>query len=74
MNCNSFLHILDNKLLSHKWFAKIISHSTGYLFILFILSFDGSKLGKEYVKAVYCHLVYLTYAEYIMQNARPYDS
>ena len=20
----------------------------------------GSKLGKEYVKAVYCHLVYLT--------------
>ena len=28
----------------------------------------GSKLGKEYVKAVYCHLVYL-YAEYIVQNA-----
>ena len=25
----------------------------------------GSKLGKEYVKAVFCHL----YAEYIMQNA-----
>ena len=24
----------------------------------------GSKLGKEYVKAVYCHVVYLTY----MQN------
>ena len=21
----------------------------------------GSKLGKEYVKVVYCHLVYLTY-------------
>ena len=28
----------------------------------------GSKLGKEYVKAVYCHLAYL-YAEYIVQNA-----
>ena len=28
----------------------------------------GSKLGKEYVKAVYCHPAYLTYAEYIMQN------
>ena len=28
----------------------------------------GSKLGKEYVKAVYCHLAYL-YAEYIMRNA-----
>ena len=23
----------------------------------------GSKLGKEYVKAVYCHLVYLTYIQ-----------
>ena len=29
----------------------------------------GSKLGKEYAKAVYCHLAYL-YAEYIMWNAR----
>ena len=23
----------------------------------------GSKSGKEYVKAVYCHLVYLTYMQ-----------
>ena len=23
----------------------------------------GSKLGKVYVKAVYCHLVYLTYMQ-----------
>ena len=36
----------------------------------------GLKLGKEYVKAVYCHPTYLTYmqlfnlyAEYIMWNA-----
>ena len=29
----------------------------------------GSKLGKEYVKAVYCYSAYL-YAEYIMQNTR----
>ena len=28
----------------------------------------GSKSGKEYVKAVYCHPSYL-YAEYIMRNA-----
>ena len=28
----------------------------------------GSKLGKEYDQAVYCHPVYL-YAEYIIQNA-----
>ena len=30
----------------------------------------GSKLAKEYVKAVYCHPAYLTYSEYIMKNAR----
>ena len=30
----------------------------------------GSKLGKEYVKVVYCHPAYLSYAEYIMWNAR----
>ena len=33
----------------------------------------GSILGKEYIKAVYCHCVYLTYinlySEYIMRNA-----
>ena len=28
----------------------------------------GSKLGKQYVKVVYCHPAYLTYAEYIMRN------
>ena len=30
----------------------------------------GSKLGKELVKAIYCHPAYLTYAENIMWNAR----
>ena len=30
----------------------------------------GSKSGKKYVKAVYCHPAYLTYyEEYIMRNA-----
>ena len=30
----------------------------------------GSKSGKEYVKAAYCHPAYLTYiSEYIMRNA-----
>ena len=28
-----------------------------------------TKLGKEYFKAVYCHLAYLTYVEYIRRNA-----
>ena len=30
---------------------------------------DWFKLGKRYIKAVYCHPTYLTYAEHIMQNA-----
>ena len=34
-----------------------------------IEQWTGSKLGKEYIKAVYCHPTYLTYAEYIMRNA-----
>ena len=29
----------------------------------------GSKLGKEYIKAVHCHPVCNLYAEYIMWNA-----
>ena len=29
----------------------------------------GSKSGKEYIKAVYCHPAYLTYVQYIMRNA-----
>ena len=29
----------------------------------------GSKLGKEYVKAVYCHPAYLTSMQNIMRNA-----
>ena len=28
----------------------------------------GSKLGKEYIKAVYCHSAFNLYAEYIMRN------
>ena len=36
-----------------------------------IEQWTGSKLGKEYIKAVYCHPAYLTYMQkYIMQNAR----
>ena len=29
----------------------------------------GSKLGKKYIKVVYCYPACLTYAEYIMRNA-----
>jgi len=35
----------------------------------------GSKLGKEYVRDVYCHSPFLNlYAEYIMQNAGLYEA
>ena len=30
----------------------------------------GSKLGRGYIKDIYCHCAYWTYAEYIMWNAR----
>ena len=30
----------------------------------------GSKLGKEYIKAVYYHPLFNLYAEYIMRNVR----
>ena len=29
----------------------------------------GSKSGKEYVKAVYCHCLFNLYAEYVMRHA-----
>ena len=29
----------------------------------------GSKSGKEYIKAVYCHPAHLTYMQNIMRNA-----
>ena len=29
----------------------------------------SSKMGKQYIKAVYCHPAYLTYTEYIMWKA-----
>ena len=35
-----------------------------------IEQWTGFKLGKKYVKAVYCHPAYLTYIQYIMRNAR----
>ena len=34
-----------------------------------VKQWTASKLGKEYIKAVYCHPAYL-YPEYIVRNAR----
>ena len=36
---------------------------------LVMKQWTGSKLAKEFVKAVYCNHAFLTYAEYIMWNA-----
>ena len=36
---------------------------------LVMKQWTDSKLGKENIKAVYYHPAYLTYADYIMQNA-----
>ena len=41
--------------------------------VLDMEQWTGSKLGKEYIKAVHCHPAYL-YAEYIMWNARQDES
>ena len=32
-------------------------------FVLDMEQWTGSKLGKEYIKAIYCHPAYLTYME-----------
>ena len=37
---------------------------------LYLEQQTDSKLGKEYVKAVYCTLLLNLYAEYIVRNAR----
>ena len=37
---------------------------------LYMEQWTGSKLGKEYDKAVYCHCLFHFYAEYVMQNVR----
>ena len=34
----------------------------------------GSKWGKEYIKAVYCHPAHLTCGEYFMWNAGLYEA
>ena len=39
----------------------------------YMKQWTGSKLGKEYVKAVYCHPAYLTYM-HIMWNTRLYEA
>ena len=51
-------------LLRNLYAGQEATNRTGYR-----TNLTGAKLGKEYIKTVYCHLAYLTYAEYIMRNA-----
>ena len=51
-----------------KWFAKLPWGSIPHAMLYLILSFTmeqwiSSKLGKEYVKAIYCPPFYLTYMQ-----------
>ena len=58
---------------------RIPNHLTGLLRNLYQVKkqqlepdkeqWTGSKLGKKYLKAVYCQSANLTYSEYNMQNA-----
>ena len=53
---------------SWKWFAKLPWGSIPLTMLYFILSFTmeqwtSSKLGKEYVKTIYCNPVYLIYMQ-----------
>ena len=44
LSCMSCLYILESNLLSVVSFANIFSHSKGYLFVLFLVSFAVQKL------------------------------
>ena len=44
-------------------FLLFISHSVSGILLQVAQIWTGSKQEKEYVKAVYCHPVYLTYMQ-----------
>ena len=61
-----------NKLLKILKVMRIPEHLTCLLRSLYagqeatgpyMKKLTGSKLGREYIKAVYCHLAYLTYMQ-----------
>ena len=67
-NCRKFLKRWDYQIILPSsweicmWFKK-------QQLELDMELWNGSKLRKEYVKAVYCHPAYLTDAEYMMWSA-----
>ena len=59
INCGKFLEIGIQMTLPASW--EICMQIKKQQLELDMEQQTGSKLGKEYVKAVYCHRVYLTY-------------
>ena len=47
------------------WFLRNLMQVKKQQLVLDMEQQTGSKLGKEYVKAVYCHPAYLTYMQSI---------
>ena len=67
-NCGKFLKRWENQtILTTSW--EIYMQVKNQQSELDMEQQTGSKLGKEYIKAVYCHPTYLTYVKYIMWNA-----
>ena len=60
-NCGKFLKRWEYKTISASW--EICMQVKKQQLQLDMEQQTGSKLGKEYVKAVYCHLAYLTYMQ-----------
>ena len=56
INCGKFLKRWEYQTAS--W--EIYMHVKNLQLELYLKQWTGSKLGKEYIKAVYCHLIYLT--------------
>ena len=61
----------NNREILNSWSYQVLILFMGFSELYMELGFleldmeqqTGSKLGKEYVKAVYCHSAYLTYKQ-----------
>ena len=61
----------NNREILNSWSYQVLILFMGFSELYMELGFleldmeqqTGSKLGKEYVKAVYCHSAYLTYMQ-----------
>ena len=66
-NCGKFLKRWEYQivlLVSCETCMKVKKQQLGP----YMEQLTGSKLGKEFNRALYCHPAFLTYTEYVMQN------